>query len=282
MSEHTEGTFTSATGQEIYWQSWGPDAEVLGVLVIAHGLAEHGGRYSHVADRLTSAGYAVYAPDHRGHGRSSGRRANINRMSELAADLRQVIEMASKHHPDRPVFLHGHSMGGLLALDCVITHRSYAQGEALRGLTLSGPAVNIAVGSSAERTAGKVLSAVMPNLGILTLDPALVSRDPAVVTAYNADPLVYHGKVLARTGAEMLAASERVTSLMSTVELPVLVMHGTEDGLAAVSSAETIADAVTSTDVTVRLYDGLYHEIFNEPEQDQVLDDFLAWLTARS
>lgn len=278
MTEHVDGRFTGGAGGRIYWQAWLPAGAVRGVVALAHGIAEHGGRYAHVGARLAEAGYATYALDHHGHGRSDGVRGNVNRMAEVTGDLDRLISLAVERHPDVPVFLLGHSLGGLIALDYVVT-RGTAR---LRGLLLSGAAVDPSVGSPVEKLLAKLLSSVAPNLGLLALDATAVSRDPKVVADYEADPLNYHGKIRARTGAESLAAVDRVTAALSTIDIPILVMHGTEDKLTAPSGSKLVADQVSSPDITLKLYDGLYHEIFNEPEQDAVLTDVVTWLDAHA
>ncbi|HET9143927.1 lysophospholipase [Actinophytocola sp.] len=271
--EHVEGTFAGAGGGQIYWQGWVPDAAT-GVVVIVHGLAEHGGRYAHVGQRLAADGYAVYTADHRGHGKSDGVRGNINRMSEVVVDLETMIRSAAQRHPDRPVFLYGHSMGGLVALVYVTTGRP----AELHGLILTSSAVDIAVGPKVARLAGRGLSAVAPNLGTIRLDSSTVSRDPEVVRAYDADPLNYRGKIRARTGAEMLAAAEAVKSKLATVTMPLLLLHGSADRLTAPSGTRLVAERAGSTDVTLKLYDGWYHELHNEPDKDSVFDEIVVWL----
>lgn len=273
--KHDEGYTTVSGGGQVYWQSWEP-AEPKGVVVIAHGLAEHSGRYAHVAERLTTAGYSVAAGDHRGHGRSHGVKGNIDRMTLLLDDLDAVIRSAAQRHPGLPLFLLGHSMGGLVALDYVVSRGQ----EHLAGLVLSAPAVDPSVGSAAERLAAPLLARLVPNLAVTTLDVTAVSRDPEVVAAYRADPLNYLGKIRARTGAELLAATSRVQKKMPTIKLPVLVMQGSEDRIVRPAGAETVRDRVSSEDITHKSYPGLFHEIFNEPERNEVLGDVVDWLDA--
>ena len=273
--QHREGRIDAAWGGQVYWQSWEPPSPKA-VVVIAHGLAEHSGRYAHVGERLAAAGYAVTAGDHRGHGRTEGSRGNIERMSEVLADLDTVLRLAWADHPDLPVFLVGHSLGGLIALDYVI---SVGQ-EHLRGLVLSAPAVDPSVGSGAEKVMARVLSGILPNLPVTPLDATAVSRDPEVVAAYRSDPLNYLGRIRVRTGAEALASVDRVIEGLPGVRLPLLVMQGTEDRLVSPKGAETIRERAGSSDITHRTYPGLFHEIFNEPEQGAVLDDLVEWLDA--
>jgi len=270
---HDEGTFDGAAGGPVFWQSWAPD-DAKASVVLSHGLHEHSGRYAHVAERLNEAGYAVYALDHFGHGRSGGTPANVERFAMLDADLGTLLSRARGEHPGRPVFLLGHSLGGLIALDYLVT-----KGESgLTGLVLSAPAVDPSVGNPVQKLLAGLLSRLTPNLGVLQLDSTAVSRDEAEVRKYVEDPHVYNGKVRARTGAESLLSTRRVIAGLPRLHLPVLVMHGTKDRLVSPAGSKLIAERVGSVDKTLTLYDGLFHEIFNEPERDQVLDEVVAWL----
>jgi acylglycerol lipase len=272
----TDGRFTGAGGVEIRWQAWLP-TDPRAVVVIAHGAGEHSGRYAHVATRLTSAGYAVYALDHRGHGRSGGRRAVVDRMDNAVADLHTFVAFAASQHPERKVFLLGHSMGGTISLAFAPRHQ-----EELAGMVLSGPVAVLEAASPALRVAAKVLSALTPNLGVFGVDPSLVSRDPEVVRAYREDPLVFHGKLPARTVAELAGAVERFPDAVPGIRLPLLLMHGTADKLAPPAGSSMVHERAGSSDKTLRLYDGLYHEILNEPEKETVISDLLDWLNART
>ncbi len=272
-AQHIEGHITGAAGGDIFWQSWIPEAPKA-VVVVAHGLAEHSGRYAHVAERLAQSGYAVYALDHIGHGKSHGTMGNLDRMSHVIDDLDTILRSAASTHAGLPVFLLGHSVGALIALDYVQT-----KGQShVNGLVLSGAAIDPSVGSPVERALAGVLSRVAPNLAVTPLDSTTVSRDPKVVAAYDADPLNYHGRIRARTGAEVLTSVARVSRLMPTVTLPMLVLHGGSDRLVSPKGSELVVEKAGSTDLTYKVYDGLYHEIFNEPEQDEVLDDVVTWL----
>jgi acylglycerol lipase len=270
---HVDGWFAGAAGGRIYWQGWVPEADVTGVVVISHGLAEHGGRYAHVGRRFAAEGYATYVADHRGHGRSDGTRANIHRMSTVVTDLETMIRSAAHRHPAAPLFLFGHSMGGLIAL-------AYATDRpaGLRGLILSGVAVDITQGWPLERAAARLMATLAPNAGVLRLDATAVSRDPEVVRDYDTDPLNYRGKIRSRTGAEMLAAADAVRAKLPTLRLPLLVMHGTADRLTRPAGSRLVTDRAGSADVTLKLYDGWYHELHNEPERETVFADVLTWL----
>jgi len=273
---HVDGRFSGAGGVDLFWQAWTP-ADPRAVVVIAHGAGEHSGRYEHVARRLVDAGYAVYALDHRGHGRSAGRRALVDRMDRVIADVRTLVGRAASENPGRPLFLLGHSMGGTISIAFAARHQ-----DELAGLALSGPVAVLEAASPALRVVASVLSTLTPNLGVFGVDPSLVSRDPEVVRAYREDPLVFHGKLPARTVAELAAAVGRFPAEVPQIRLPLLVMHGTKDALAPVAGATMVHERAASTDKTLRLYEGLYHEILNEPERQTVLGDLLSWLDDRS
>jgi alpha-beta hydrolase superfamily lysophospholipase len=245
--------------------------------VIAHGVSEHSGRYEHVAARLVRERYAVYALDHRGHGRSEGPRVLIDRMDNAVADLDTLIVLAASRHPGAPVFLLGHSMGGAISL-CY----GMRNGKRLTGLMLSGPVAALDAAPPVMRLAAKVLSQLTPRLPVYGVDASLISRDPAVVKAYEDDPLVHHGKVPARTVAELAAAVESFPDGVGAITVPTLIMYGTADALCPPAGSEMLGERVGASDTTVTPYEGLYHEILNEPEQEQVLDDVCQWLAARA
>src|SRR3954469_3943460 len=276
MATHEEGRFGGEGSVEIYWQAWLPEGEPRAVIVLAHGASEHGGRYAWTGEELTRRGYAVYAIDHRGHGRSAGDRAVIDRMRNAVEDLHTLVERAARAHPGRPLVLLGHSMGGCVALAYTVAHE-----DALDALVLTGPLAVLEAASPVQRLAGRVLSAVAPSLGVVAIDPTAVSRDPAVVADYDSDPLNYHGKLPARTVAEIAKAIEGFPEAVTHFRLPMLVMHGAADRLVPIAGSEMLIERTGSEDKTFKRYDGLFHEILNEPERQQVLDDIADWLDAR-
>jgi alpha-beta hydrolase superfamily lysophospholipase len=272
-----EGSFNGAGGLRIHWQAWLPDAETRAVVVIAHGASEHAGRYGHVAARLVADGYAAYAIEHRGHGRSEGARAVIDRMSNAVADLDSLIALAGAEHPGAPVFLLGHSMGGTIAVSYAIGHQAR-----LSGLILSGPLAALEAAPAPMRLISKILSAIAPGMGLIEIDPSLVSRDPDVVAAYVADPLVHHGKLPVRTVAELAAAIDSFPQAAQAITVPTLIMYGTADRLCPPRGSVMLSERIGSAEKTITPYQGLYHEILNEPEQAQVLDEISHWLGART
>jgi alpha-beta hydrolase superfamily lysophospholipase len=276
MTTHQEGRFSGEGGLEIYWQAWLPEGDPRAVIVLAHGASEHGGRYAWTGEQLNARGYPVYAIDHRGHGKSAGSRAVIDRMRNAVEDLHTLVERAQNAHPGRPLVLLGHSMGGCVALAYTSEHE-----DALDALVLTGPLAVLEAASPVQRVAGRVLSVVAPSLGVVAIDSTAVSRDPAVVKDYDDDPLNYHGKLPARSVAEISTAIEGFPDAVTRFRLPLLVMHGAADRLVPIAGGEMVSERAGSEDKTFKRYDGLYHEILNEPERQQVLDDMADWLDAR-
>jgi alpha-beta hydrolase superfamily lysophospholipase len=246
------------------------------VVVIAHGAGEHSGRYEHVAARLVQEGYAVYALDHRGHGRSEGARALIDRMDNAVGDLDALVVDAIKQHPGTPAFLLGHSMGGTIAL-------RYALGrqQRLAGLLLSGPLAALDAAPAPLKVVVRALSGVLPRLPLISIDASLISRDPTVVRDYVQDPLVFHGRLPARTVAEIAAAVESFPGSVQAIRIPTVIMYGTEDTLCPPRGSVMLNERIGAADKTLIPYEGLRHEILNEPERARVLDDLCSWLGTR-
>jgi alpha-beta hydrolase superfamily lysophospholipase len=262
-------------GVQIFTQSWLPDAaDPRAIVVLVHGFGEHSDRYDWVAGRLVTAGYAVYASDHRGHGRSQGDRALVD-VDTVVADIDRLVDRAGGAHPQLPVAMLGHSLGGLIAIRYALAHQ-----RRLRALVLSGPLAALDAPAPALALA-RGLARIAPRLGVTSLDARLVSRDPAVVAAYREDPLVHHGPIPAQTVAQMARTVERLPDVVGRITLPTLIVYGTADGLCPPSGAVMLAERIGSVDLTTRAYEGLYHEILNEPERETVMGDVLGWLNAR-
>ena len=273
--KHKGANFTGIGGLSIYWQAWLPDAEPSGVVVIAHGVSEHSDRYVHVAERLVREGYAIYAIEHRGHGRSEGPRALIDRVDNAVADLDSLVSLAAAEHPGTPVFLLGHSMGGALSVSYAMRHQ-----QRLTGLILSAPVAALEAAPMVTRIMARILSALAPQRPLFAIDASLVSRDPDVVKAYAEDPLVYHGKLPVRTVAELTSTVDSFPDGAGAITVPTLIMYGTADRLCPPEGSVMLGERIGATDKTVKSYEGLYHEILNEPEQQQVLDEMCSWLAA--
>lgn len=273
---HAEGHFRGLRGESLYWQAWLPAGEVRAVLLVVHGLGEHGGRYQGLAERFTAQGYALYAPDHLGHGRSAGKRLCLSRFTDYTGPLATFAAMVRGWQAGKPLFLVGHSMGGLIAAHHLAEHQGiYA------GALLSAPACLPAIRLPACVVAlGRLLSAIVPEMGLLRLDTRGVTRDPAVLAAYLADPLTFRGRITARLGAELLAAMARLPAAAARITLPLLILQGGADRIVDPNGSRWLHEHVSSADRRLIVYAGLYHEVFNEPERERVLGDLRAWLEA--
>lgn len=275
--EHRDGFFAGVRDSTTYYQCWQPETESKAVLLVVHGLAEHSGRYMNVVNHFVPLGYAVYGFDHIGHGKSEGTRVYVDRFTDYTETLKRYFDLIRLEHPDKPVFLVGHSMGGLIGALYLFEHQ-----DELAGAVLSGPLAKMSDDISPLVVfMGKLLSVLTPKAGLTALSAESVSRDPAVVQAYINDPLVYTGKITARLAGELVAATQRITAEAAKITLPLLIVQGSEDKLVDPAGAKLLYNTVSSTDKTLNVYEGLYHEVCNEPECEQVLDEIGAWLEQR-
>jgi alpha-beta hydrolase superfamily lysophospholipase len=275
-----ERSFDGVDDVRIVYDVWTP-ADVgstpRGVVILAHGLGEHARRYDHVVARFGCEGLITYALDHRGHGRSGGKRVLVKDISEYTNDFSTLVGIAAREHPGATRIVLGHSMGGAIVFSYGVEHP-----DDYELMVLSGPAVAAqnAVSPLLGRVA-KVMGVIAPGLPLQALDANAVSRDPAVVDAYNNDPLVYHGKIPGGVGRALLLVGETMPQRAPSLTAPLLVVHGSDDRLILAEGSRQLVAAVGSTDVELKIYPGLYHEVFNEPEQQQVLDDVVSWINAR-
>lgn len=277
MTTRTERNFDGVGGVRIVYDVWTPDAAARAVVVLSHGLGEHARRYDHVAECFARAGLVTYALDHRGHGRSGGKRVLVRDISEYTGDFDTLVGIATREHPGLKSVVLGHSMGG-----AIVFAYGVERPDNYDLMVLSGPAVAAQEQVSPLTVlAAKVLGVLVPGLPVQELDVEAISRDPAVVAAYNADPLVYHGKVPAGIGRALLQVGETMPRRAPALTAPLLVVHGADDRLIPVEGSRRLVECVGSGDVELKVYPGLYHEVFNEPERDQVLTDVVSWITAR-
>lgn len=277
VTTRTERTFDGVGGVRIVYDVWTPDTEPRGVVVLSHGLGEHARRYDHVAERFGQAGLVTYALDHRGHGRSGGKRVRVRSIDEYTGDFGTLVTIATGEHPGLKRIVLGHSMGGGIVFAWGVDH-----GGDFDLMVLSGPAVAAQAGvPRGKLLLGKAVGSLLPDLPVEELDSNAISRDPEVVAAYNADPLVHHGKIPAGIAKALVTVGETMPQRARQLTAPLLVVHGAQDTLVPASGSELLVDCVGSTDVHLKVYPGLYHEVFNEPERDRVLDDVTAWIEAR-
>ena len=277
VTTRTERTFDGVGGVRIVYDVWIPDTEPRGVVVLSHGLGEHARRYDHVAQRFGEAGLVTYALDHRGHGRSGGKRVQVRKIDEYTGDFDTLVKTANSEYSGLKRIALGHSMGGGIVFAYGVEHL----GE-YDLMVLSGPAVAAHTGVPRSKALlGKTVGSLLPNLPVEQLDANAVSRDPEVVAAYNADPLVHHGKIPAGIAKALLKVGETMPQRARSLTAPLLVVHGAEDRLVAAAGSELLVECVGCSDVHLKIYPELYHEVFNEPERDRVLDDVTAWIEAR-
>ena len=274
--DSSDGSFQSGSGANIFYRCWAT-AESRAVLLLAHGLAEHSGRYGDFASYFADAGIATYALDFPGHGRSDGKRGHIRDFQEYTDALGALLSLAREAHPDIPFVLFGHSMGGLIAVDFLLQHQSEFAAAVLTGAAIQSPQQP----SSIVLFVNRVIASVMPRLGVLRMDASGISRDPQVISDYENDPLVYRGKATAGLVTALFSAMKRVVENATSIRLPMLIMHGSVDSLTAVEGSKLLHVSISSEDKKIVIYDGLYHEILNEPERKNVMADILRWLETR-
>jgi len=257
--KHNEGNFKGFQDFNIYYQCWLPEGSTKAVLLVAHGFAEHSGRYGNLVDYFVPMGYAVYALDHRGHGRSDGERVQVENFSDYLTDLKTFFDFTRKENPDTMIFLVGHSMGAMISTAYAVEYQ-----KELAGLILSGGGIMTSDAPPPPTTPNRVLNA------------SALSHDQAVVDAYVNDPLVYRGPIPERSA--MTEMRKQLPGLVPGIKLPVLIMAGAGSPMGDGARSQALYDVVGSEDKTLKLYEGLYHEIFNEPEHPQVMADIEAWL----
>ena len=278
LPEKTD-SFKSQDGLNIFYRHY-PSSNEKARIVIAHGLAEHSGRYGNVIERLFPKDISIWALDHRGHGQSDGPRGHISSFDEYLSDLNGMIEIAKTDVPENiKCFLLGHSMGGLIALMF-----AFKNPDMIDGLVVSSPGLGMKVKvPSFKMVMGKIMSSIWPTLSLGNeLDSSKISRDKEVVKKYDNDPL-RHGKVSARWFTEFLATMEKAHRLAPTMKLPILMQVAGNDHLVDAQASKLFYKKLTVEDKTLHFYDGLYHEVYNElePDRKQVLDDLENWIMAR-
>ena len=274
---YSQGTFNNEQGLSVFTQQWLPDEAPTAGFLLVHGISEHSGRYQNLVNYFVPRGYAIFGLDHPGHGQSDGARAHIKRFRQFVTTLRQYNDAVRAAHPGLPLFLYGHSMGGLISL-----HFLPDSQDGFRGAVLS--AAPVSVPPHVSRFViflGRVLSRLLPRVRLVPLDSTGISRDPTVVRAYDTDPLVFRGKATARLAAELMAAIKAAPQAARRITLPTLVLQGSADPIVDPGDGPLLHEHLLgSADKTLRHYPGLFHEVHNEPEQLKVFGDVDTWLTA--
>jgi len=264
----------STNGIKIFVRSWTPEPPPRAVIVICHGVNSHSGQYVPVGTQFAAAGYAAFALDLRGRGRSDGERFYVEDIADYVSDVASTIALAKSRHPGLPVFLLGHSAGGVVSATYVLDHQSELAGFICESFAFQVPAPGFAL------AAIKGLSHIAPRLPVLKLKNEDFSRDPSVVDALNHDPLTAHEAQPAITVAALVRADERLREEFPSISLPLLIMHGTADNATVCHGSQFFYDTAGSGDKTLKLYEGHYHDLLADVGKEQVMDDILGWVGA--
>jgi len=273
---HQEGWFRGAGGLSLFRRTWRPAGPTRAVLINVHGLGDHSGLYPALVEHFTARGIAVYAPDVRGNGRSPGQRGYVERWNEYREDLECFIAVVRREEPDRPIFLLGNSLGGLIVLDYVLLRP-----EGIRGVIAASPPLG-RLGVPAPLLAlGRVLSRVWPRFSVRTgMDLSGLARDPVVVETVLADPL-FHRVGTARLSTEVEAAIARVQAAAPRFPLPLLVLHGSADRMVPPGGSRAFVARVGHPDRELREYAGAFHVLFADLDRERALTDVERWIAAR-
>ena len=275
MTTATEETFDGKGDLKIYLRSWKPDSAPRAVVVICHGVNSHGGQYLWPAGELVKKGHAVFALDLRGRGRSEGERFYVDDIADYVADLAGSVKIAKARHPGLPVFLLGHSAGGVVSATYTLDNQAELAGFICESFAFQVPAPGFAL------AAIKGLSHLAPRLPVLKLKNEDFSRDPAAVAALNADPLIAHEIQPAATVAALVRADERLREEFPKITLPVLIMHGTADKATVCEGSQFFHDTVGSADKTLKLYKDHFHDLLADTGKEGVMADITAWIDKR-
>ena len=271
---HSESTFVGSGGLSLFRQTWQDTASSRAGMALVHGFGEHSGRYRNIVDYLVPIGIDIYSYDHRGHGRSAGRRGHVRNWSEFRDDLGRFLNLVRKENGDRPLFVMGHSMGGLILLNYLL-HEPETE---VRAVIASSPLLAQPSIAPVLVLLSRVMSLAWPGFSINTgLDAATISRDPGEVQAYLDDPLV-HSTASARFGTELSAAIEWTQRQAPAFKFPVMIVHGDADRLVPASGSRQFFDHIGSEDKEFHLYAGGFHESHNDIEKETVLKDIENWL----
>ena len=257
----------------LYALDWAPQGEPKAVVCLLHGLGEHCSRYDHVARALNQAGYAMLAFDLRGHGRSGGPRGHAPSSEAFLEDIDHLFDQAEKRYPGKPLFLYGHSLGGILALYYCLRRKPDISGLVSTGAGLRSPLMEQKLKVAFANT----MAAILPTMTLATgLNTEHLSREPQVAQDYRNDPLVHYKASLAMASSTIRAAQWTMEHA-AEFNVPLLLMHGTADQLTYPSGSQEFSRRVSGS-CTLRLWDGLYHEIHNEPEKEQVIAEIIRWM----
>ena len=268
----SEETFKGSGGVEIFFRSWRPASKPRAVVVICHGVNSHSGQYLWAAEQFVAAGHAVYALDLRGRGKSGGARFYVDKVSDYVSDLATLVKLAKSREPGVPVFLLGHSAGGVVSCTYALDSQAELAGLICESFAFRVPAPDFALAVI------KGLSRILPRLPVLKLKNEDFSRDPKAVQALNADPLTANEIQPAKTVAALVRADERLEKNFQNITLPVFILHGTQDRATVPSGSQFFYDRVGSRDKTLKLYEGHFHDLLNDVDKEVVMADTQRWI----
>lgn len=272
--DHQEGFFETFDKLSLFEQWWKPFDKARAAVIIVHGSFEHSGRYSNAASHFAAAGYAVYAFDLRGHGKSPGERGVIDSFEDYLRDLGRFVERVNKREPGLPVFLLGHSLGGSIVVSFLLKHRH----PYIKGMVLSAPALKISDGvPQTAKLFSPVLGNFFPKLKLAKLNAQFVSSDPEVVSNYNNDPLVYRQGLSAGSFLAFTNALNKIQPHLEDIDVPFLVLHGTKDRICDIEGSRQLFSRSRSAAKSFKFYEDFYHELFNEPGKERVFEDIVFW-----
>jgi acylglycerol lipase len=274
MSEGTAGNFQGGGGLNIFTRTWRPAGKPRGVVVIVPGFNAHSGMYTWAADQLTARGLAVYALDLRGRGKSDGERFYVEKFEDYVSDVSTFLKLAKSQNPGLSVFLLGHSAGGVVSCLYALDHQSEIAGLICESFAHELPAPDFAL------AVFKGLSHVAPHAHLLKLKNETFSRNPEFVAQLNSDPLIANETQPTQTMAAMVRADERLKKEFSQITLPVLILHGTADKNAKPSGSKRFFEMAGSTDKTLKLYEGYFHDLLNDVDKEVVMADIQSWIDA--
>ena len=275
----TTKTMVATDGLCLRSFAWQPaQGAVRGVVVVTHGIRDYALRYQRFADQLTKQGFAVLAQDLRGHAHSGGDRQRFDSMARMVEDTDMVVNEAKLRYPNLPVFVYGHSLGGLITTEYALDHADKISGVVLSGAALKRPHSV----SSFSAAIARIVAFVAPGLKVVQVDDSEFSRDKDVMAALATDALVSRDKLQAATAAATLNGIADAQQRMGQLKMPLLVMYGTADSVNPIDGSQELIQAAASADKTLKAYPGVYHDMLNEPERDQIAADVIAWLVART
>ena len=270
-----ESSFEGVGGLEIATKAWPAAGGARGVMILIHGFNAHSGYMEWPAEQFAANGMATYALDLRGRGKSEGERFYVEKFSDYLGDVDKLVNIARSENPGLPIYVLGHSAGGVIATSYVFEHQ-----QEIAGLICESFAYDVGLPHLVQ-LALEGLSHLTPHLHVFSLNNADFSRDPAAVERMNNDPLIAKESQPAETASEMLKAAERLTENFKKFTVPVFIIHGTEDKATRPAGSEKFFDLAASTDKSIKLYDGHYHDLLADVGKEEVMADILAWIDAR-